>query len=126
MDEHLRFVSKGFLRMFALAGAWTVLGAGAYLFVGQPSIAAVFLIVAGLGLVFLAFRSSSLKDGDYPRSRLFVMVATGFSMLFLGLFLLVFTKGSVVAIWAAYFAGILVLLGASAVQFKRSSRPEVS
>ena len=54
------------------------------------------------------------------------MVATGFCMLFLGLFLLVFAKGSVVAIWAAYFAGILVLLGASAVQFKRSSRPEVS
>ena len=126
MDEHSVFVSKGFLRMFALAGAWTVLGAGVYLFVGQPSLAAGFLIVAGLGLVFLAFRSSSLKDGDYPRSRLFLMIATGFSMLLLGLFLRVFAKGPFVAIWAAYLAGILVLLGASAVQFTRSSRPEVS
>ncbi|MEE9216319.1 MAG: hypothetical protein V3U32_02690 [Anaerolineales bacterium] len=126
MKEHSAYVSKGFLRTFALAGAWTILGAGVYLFVGQPSLAAGFLMVAGLGLVFLAFRSSSLKDGDYPRSRLIVMIATGFSMLLLGLFLRVFAKGSVVAVWAAYFAGIVVLLGVSAVQFTRSSRPEVS
>ena len=126
MDEHSVFVSKGFLRTFALAGAWTVLGAGVYLFVGQPSLAAGFLIVVGLGLLFLAFRSSSLKDGDYPRSRLIVMIATGFSMLLLGLFLRIFAKGPVVAVWAAYFAGIVVLLGASAVQFTRSSGPEVS
>jgi len=73
----------------------------------------------------LAFRSSSLKDGDYPRGRLIVMAATGLSMLLLGLFLRVFAKGSVVG-WAAYFVGIALLLVVSAVQFTRSSGPEVS
>ena len=126
MDEHSIYVSKGFLRTFALSGAWTVLGGGVYLFVGQPSLAAGVLIVAGLGLVFLAFRSSSLKDGDYPRRRIIVMIATVFSMLFLGLFLRVFAKGSVVAVWAAYFAGIVLFLVVAAVQLTRSSQPEVS
>lgn len=126
MGERSVYVSKGFLRTFALSGAWTVLGGGVYLFAGQPSLAAGFLIVAGLGLGALAFRSSSLKDGDYPRGRLFVMVATGFSMLLLGLFLKVFAKGSVAIVWGAYFAGIALLLTVSAVQFTRSSRPEVS
>ncbi|MFV2045192.1 MAG: hypothetical protein ACC700_18410 [Anaerolineales bacterium] len=126
MDERSIHVSKGFLRTFALSGAWTVLGAGVYLFVGQASLAAGFLIVVGLGLVALAFRSSSLKDGDYPRGRLIVMAATGLSMLLLGLFLRVFAKGSVVVVWAAYFVGIALLLVVSAVQFTRSSRPEVS
>lgn len=126
MDEPTTYVSKGFLRIFALTGAWTILGAGIYLFIGQPSLAALLLIVVGVGLVVLALRGSSLKDGNFPRRRVILFVISGLSMLFMGLFLLIFAKGPILAIWIAYFTGIVILLVASVVQFTRSSRPELS
>ena len=126
MDERPKYLSKDFLRIFGLSGAWTLLGAGIYLFAGQPSLAAGFLMLVGLALGILAFRTRSLKDGDYPLGRIILMIATGLSMLFLGLFLRVFAKGPIVIVWAVYFAGIILLLALSALHFTRSSRPDVS
>lgn len=126
MDETSTYISKGFLRAFALTGAWTILGAGVYLFIGKPSLAALILIVVGVGLVFLALRGSSLKEGNYPRGRVILIVISGLSMLLMGLFLRIFAKGPVLVIWAAYFTGIVILLTISVVQFTRSSRPELS
>ena len=88
--------------------------------------AALFLIVVGVGLAFLALRGSSLKEGTYPRGRVVVIVISGLSMLLMGLFLRIFAKGPIVAIWVAYLTGIVILLAASVVQFTRSSRAELS
>lgn len=124
MRKETIYMSRRFLRAFALAGSWAVLGAGIYLLAGGPSTPGIVMSLFGIGLAVLAFRDKSLKVGAYPRMRVLLTGFTAASLLLMALSLRVFAKGTSVFIWVIYFAGVVALLGYSAVEFARSYRSD--
>lgn len=100
-----------FLRLYTVATAWTVGGAGLFLFVGRPSLLPAMMILAGLGLAVLALRSAGSTAGTYPKRRIASYIITFAGLLTLAVGLVVFSKGILLAIWLAY---LLIFLGLSA------------
>jgi hypothetical protein len=122
MTENTFFLSRSFLRSYGLVAAWSAFGAGILLLTGRFSLVAGFLLLAGLTMAFFAFRGSSLREGAYPRARVWVMMVTILGTLCMGLLLRFFARGQSLAIWWMYLIGILALLVYSAVEFSRSIR----
>ena len=120
MRKQTVYMSRRFLKAFALAGSWAVLGAGIYLLTGGPSAPGIVMSLFGIGLGVLAFREKSLKEGDYPRMRMLLTGLAAVSLLLAALSLRVFARGPAVLVWAIYFIGVVALLSYSAVQFAKS------
>jgi hypothetical protein len=124
MCKQTVYMSRRFLRAFALSGSWAVFGAGIYLLAGGPSIPGIVMALFGAGLGVLAFSDKSLKVGAYPRVRVLLTGFTAASLLLVALSLRVFAKGTSIIAWAIYFVGVVALLGYSALEFARSYRSD--
>ena len=113
-------LSRNFLRAFVAAGAWTALPAGLYLVaVGFP--VALLLVVGGLALAYMVLQPKSLKVGEYDRFQMILIALGAVAMLGMGLFMWVFVRGPATAIWVAYLAGIVILLGVAIAQLRRQT-----
>lgn len=122
MSESTYFLSRGFLRSYGLVASWAAFGAGVLLLTGRLGLVAGFLLLAGIAMAFVSLRGTSLKEGDYPRPRVWLMLFAIVGTLAMGVLLRFFARGQSLAIWWLYLIGILALLTYSAVEFSRSIR----
>jgi len=85
MTDNTLFLSRSFLRSYGLVAAWSTLGAGILLLIARFSMVAGFLVLAGFAMAYFAIRLSSLREGAYPRARVWVMFMTMVTVLGMGL-----------------------------------------
>ncbi len=125
MESNKIVFSKEFLKRYALTASWIVSGAGLFLFVGRPSLLPIVMILAGFGLVIVAFRRAGSNAGVYPKSRIITVSITIFGLLVLALGLVVFSKGAILLVWLVYFIIAITLAVMSILELKSANATKV-